>query len=87
MTAQLMTSTQVMVVLSINVITQTDNSARLVTLPLVHLTAGLLLLWAIWQGANEVVTLAGEVMTALATSGKVLSIVFNALAFGLGLKL
>lgn len=88
MSRQLINSTQVCVILAVNVITKSGNREQLVTLPLLHLTPLAFTVWAMRQVIHRqgttLATRAGEFITPLATIAKVFTIGFNALAFGLG---
>ena len=91
MNRQLMRQTQVMVNLSLNVITKTNGQEQLVTMNLIRLTTLIFWLWSIRQGITRhlhtLSLLLGEVRHTLNVSGTVFAISVNSLAFGLGVSL
>jgi hypothetical protein len=78
---------QIAVTLSLNIVTQTGNDTQLVTLPFVRLTPFIFWLWSVWQFGYVVSQVITETIEPLRLWGKVVSIGFISLAFGLGLKL
>lgn len=81
--------TQVSVILSLNFIRRTDDSDQLVTLNLIHLTSLIMMLWLFRQMVNRVGfglrILTEGIQARLTIIGKVISIGFSALVWGIGL--
>ena len=84
-------STQVCVTLALNIQVQHNHEARLMSLPLVPVTPLFFTLLSVGQSWSrfrfEVATLAADSQEAIGFAGKVLTIGFKALAFGLGVSL
>jgi hypothetical protein len=80
---------QIAYVLSVNVITRDDNDITLKQFPLVQLTKPLLMIWAIKRWVSSIRyqlhTLKLKVKHPVIVTGKLLSIGFNSLAWGIAL--
>jgi len=87
MTRALMQTTQVNVTLSLNVNVSDDYQAQLITFPLVTLTTLFLLIIQIYQDINQALPVVMGWVDTLTLTGKLLTIGFTALAFGLGVRL
>jgi len=89
MSKTLMFSRQVNVILSVNVVTQDGTGLQFSVLPLLSLTWLIMLIWRLRQRWNRfrfnLAMLADDITDRLAIATKVMSIGFNALAWGVGL--
>lgn len=83
-----MTHTQIACHLSLNIVVSESGNARLLTLHLLPLTGLFFLLWSIWESWSrfwiELATIATDIQEAIIFTGKVLTIGFNSMAYGLG---
>ena len=84
-----MKSTQVYVMLALNVQIQNENDTRLMTLPLVPLTTLFFALWSIRQSWNrfwfELAMMVDNLTSRLSVVCKVVSIGFTSLVWGMRL--
>jgi len=82
-------STQIAVSLSLNIQVQNENDTHLMTLRLVPLTTLFFALWSIRQSWSrfwfELAMMIDDIIGRLSIAGKVVSIGFNSLVWGMGL--
>ena len=86
---RLMLSTQYAIDLSLNVTAFKDGKAQVASIVLVRLTTLVFSLWMVWQMANRFhfrfTLAASDLSERLAILAKVVAIVVNSVAWGLGL--
>ena len=91
MAKHLMTSTQVVCHLSLNITVNDNGRTQLVTMPLLPLTTIFFALWAVRQTVNtaiyELVLMADDFKALVTPAFKVAAILINSVAFGLGVPL
>jgi hypothetical protein len=87
----LMQSQSIAVNLCLQVITKDESGGRMSTLPILRLTPLLFWLWSIRQRVNqlaeEVLLTIDRIAAPLLVMGKVVSIGFTSLAWGMGVRL
>ena len=86
-----LTHTQQAYILSLNIVTQDDTGLRLAVLPLLSLTWLIMAIWSTRQSWSRfrfrLAMLAQDIQETMTITGTLLTIGFNALAFGMGVSL